>query len=258
MAFTLTAANCPIPQRATDFLRVLDGENTTGNAPVSRRFVPASNLGLSSSKLNANFTMQDLLGRYGEPGVNSVAYGLTFVSAAALVATVAAGQSVMDGLVELPSNTTIALPDNSPRVFVWLKRDGTLDKTNNVLTPPVGQPATLLFSCKTDSPTGSITSVDYSGVCHCVGGVAIRDTGDAGKPTDAPAATTAFWTRTSGGAWFWDGTQYLMALDGLALNQDVIAVGESVVIPANYQSLLFNSLTVLGTETVLGRQRIIP
>jgi hypothetical protein len=164
----------------------------------------------------------------------------------------------MDGLVELASNTTITLPDNSPRVFVWLKRDGTLDKTNNVLTPPVRQPATLLFSCKTDSPTGSITSVDYSGVCHCVGGVAIRDTGDAGKPTDAPAATTAFWTRTSGGAWFWDGTQYLMALDGLALNQDVIAVGESVVIPANYQSLLFNSLTVLGTETVLGRQRIIP
>jgi len=205
MPTTLLATQVPIPTVYSGFLRLADGENTTGNSPVAKRLATGDFGGTASSKLNRNGTQLDLTSRYGG-GAYSVLYGLALGTGSGLNLAVGAGHASIDGIVEVPSNTTLTVPGSSARVHIWLQRDGTLTYVNNSLTPPVN-PAAYLGSCVTG--VSSITSVDDSGVLRLTSGLPVRSTADPMEPGDTPSASTMFLTKTLGGTYLWDGGRYL-------------------------------------------------
>lgn len=203
MAVTLLATEVPIPTLSSGFLRLLDGYNTTGNAPTAKSLASGDFAGGASAKLNRNACGLDLGVRYGS-GFYGVGYGLGLGVGTGLALAVGAGHALIDGVVEVPAATTLTVPDASARVHVWLQRDGTLTYKNNVLTPPTN-PAAYIGSCVTAA--GAITSVDSSGVLYDLGGVPVRYTADALAPLDSPGADP-FWTVTLGGTYFWNGSAY--------------------------------------------------
>lgn len=247
MAITKLASQVPTPQVYSGFLRVYDGENTTGNAPVSRKFQPANNLGVSSSKLNANFTMQALLARYGGGGYG-IAYGLDLSAGSELTLNIAAGHSVIDGLVENPAATTLALTDNGVN-YIYHKQNGTFTKVFNSTTP--GDETDNYIGNVTTSG-GAITAIDTSGVCYFKNGAIERQTADTGEPADTPNASWRGWTVTSGGRYWWTGTGYERLGPGDSV-KILIPAGRNDVIPAGSQkAIIADALTVRGSLAVRG------
>lgn len=230
MPTTLLATQVPLPTTYSGFLRVLDGENTTGNAPVARKFTTSGTSAVSSSKLNANFTMMDLEARYGGGGLYHVCHGLTLSAGAGLTLNVAQGHAVISGLVELATNSTIVVPDATARVHIWLKQDGTLTYVANSITPPAGE-VCYIGSCVTAG--GVITSVDDSGIVKAQGGSLVRTTADTAAPTDTPSATIRFFAKTSGGTYWWNGTAYVELPAADALNNLTMKKAVRVATTAN-------------------------
>ena len=206
MPVTLTASQCPPPQRRTAFLSIA----AAGNAPNALVWDNASNGDTYAllPKWNRNAARADLTGAFGG-GAYFLALGLALSPGAGLMVSVSPGTAMIDGPVNLETATSIAVPASASRVWVWLEQSGSLIVTVN-LAPP-SQPACLLGSCQTSA--SAVTSVDASGVLYG-SGVFMRFTADPGEPADTPPPGLFFFTQTQGGLYFWNGSAYASAIAG--------------------------------------------
>lgn len=156
-------------------------------------------------QVNQLGAIADQLGRYGG-GVFGIPDGPTKIVLTApgsgLSLGVSAGHAMIGGPVEIPTATTIAVPDNTARVWIWLLQTGAALTYTTSTTKPAGE-CCLLGSCVTSG--GNITSVDYSGVVYIRGGIGVRGTADDGTPSDTPPSTVNLITQTGFCSYYWDG-----------------------------------------------------
>lgn len=206
MPTILTAINCPLPITNTALNTLADAKNAAGlnGAQVLYPLVQGSTD--ICEEYNSNIMAQELIGRKG-CGTYCILTGLAISIGSALLLNVSAGQAFIDSVVEIPANTTIAVPDSTARVYIWLKQDGSLTYVANSITPPTGGKV-FLGSCVTSG--GVVTSVDTSGVLTSQGAIAIRTTADATVPTDTPPSTLTFLTKTTLGTYMWNGSAYTL------------------------------------------------
>lgn len=253
MPNTLLATQVPVPNYYSGLLKLYDIEQGTSDPPISRKVTSGDTVTVPTN-ITRNAGGQDLLARYGA-GAYGIAYGLGLSAGSGLNVVIAVGQAVADGVIDVPVALTLTVADNSPRIHVWLKQDGTATYANNLLTVPTGG-IVYLGSCVTSG--GSITggSFDTSGVMYIVNGTPERTTADPGKPGDTPSANTRFWTTTLGGRWLWDGTRYYRQMDGMSVNQTTINTGESLAVPPSTQVWLYGDIVCDGTLLVDGSMRI--
>lgn len=255
MAYTFTAAQVPVPLGPT--LAVQRSAATSSSVGGAGNF-PAYTPGvLSPQTLNKELIDLDNATLYGGLGYG-VASGLT-MSAVGLTVTLAAGIAVAGGLCYNDDDYDFTAPDNEARVFVWMKQDQTVVVTtysSDGLVPPSSHCA--LLGVLTTSG-GSVTVIDYSGVCYLLGGLPVRNTADAGMPGGSPNSRPVFLTVCPSGTWVWDGSQFAMLSGPMPLMKSTLESGDAVYIPASYQALLFGSLTVPpgATLTVDGDLRVI-
>lgn len=244
MSFSVNAASCPAPQMYSGTL------NVAGTPPVARVYADGDTI--YGSEITELSMRVDMAGRFGG-GSYGVLEGLT-LSSSGLLVTVAVGHAMIDGYVELISSSTrtITIPDSSPRVWIWLRRDGGLEYKNNVLTAPT-QPAILIGSCTTSG--GAVSGpFDYSGVVYLTNGSVERNTGDTGAPGDTPPAGWRGWTHTTGGSYWWNGSAYLRAATELQLAelaQDAAAsmISAGTGLAASYNDGA-NTYSVSATDSV--------
>lgn len=255
MPAILTAAQCPAIQTPASWLRRKDAYDNNGTVvPVARIIGPNSGLGnIITNPLNENALALDLIGRYGGGGY-AVAFGLGLTPPlTGLTLNIAAGHAVVDGVVEVPSATTLAVPDNTARVWIWLQSNKTLTYTSTT-TAPAGNNC-LIGSCVTSA--GSILSVDTSGVLYLRGGNLWRRTSDVGQPGDTPPAGMVFYTRTDGGLYLWDGTAYSLLDDTTTTLSDSIAeLTARIEDQERTVRALIRMLVSLGIEDVLGDEHV--
>lgn len=251
MATTLTAVNCPVPIVITSQTLLSDAYNTAGSGVSVAKAIVAGATAFAA-KWNRNACQLDLTGRYGGGGYG-ICVGCTISApGSGLALNIAAGQAIVDGIVEITAQTTTCT-DAISRVWVWLQRDGTIVTVNNSLTPPSTY-CTLLGSCVTSG--GNITSVDFSGVVYRRGGLLYRETADTGIPTDSPSASVAFLTKTPYGEWLWDGNTYKRVGDLTTSRKDNFASTDAVCVPLLYQAWYCDKLTIAGTLLVNGKVKI--
>ena len=155
-------------------------------------------------KTQRNAVRDEIMGRSGA-GWYAVTDGLTLTAGTGLLPSVAAGHAMIDAPVELKQATTVGVPDNTAHTWIWLLRTGLLYASVTTALPP--SPGVLLGSVTTSG--GAVTAVDTSGVLAMAGGMAQRQTADAGAPTDTPPAGTQFVAITAGGTYFWNGAAYV-------------------------------------------------
>lgn len=204
------------------------------------------------TKLNTNASRLDLAGRWGGGGY-AVATGLDLTAGAGLTLNISAGQAVLDGVAHVGAATTLALTDAAYN-WVWILQNGSITKTTSATTtPPAAPSAACAFLGRVYCTGGVISTIDYSGRLELRGGTLYRRTGDSGAPGDAPPAKLQFLAQTAGGRYWWDGAAYTALWEPLALNADTIAAAEKVVIPAGYQVIIADELTVNGELTINGK-----
>lgn len=202
---TLTAANVPIPVINTSLNKLADAYNTTGITGANTLPTLVAGSTSLSAKWNKTALAIELIGRKG-CGTYAIINGLTISTGSGLNLGVAAGQAIIDGIVEIASATTLALPANIARCHIWLKQDGTLTYVSNSTTPPAGN-VCYLGSAVTGA--SSISSVDFSGVLYSLGAIAVRYTADTTTPGDSPNANGTFITVGTNGSYIWTGYAYL-------------------------------------------------
>ena len=202
----LVASACPAIQQPTGFFG-LAASQAAPNAPVSETNSSGNNL-FASQVLNPIATRLDLLARSGAANAHCIVTGSSGGTELQLVApgsglllTVKKGQALIGGVVEWAADGTIAVPDNTARVWIWLLQTKVLAVTTT--TTPPGTPACLIGSCVTS--VGNILSVDTSGVLSITGGLLYRYSADAGIPTDAPPASVKLYSVTPFCTFHWDG-----------------------------------------------------
>lgn len=248
---TLTVTDVPAPSVPSTVPLLSDAETLSGgNSPVARSLTPGDTTTVPTS-LNRNATGQDLSGLYC--GGYGVAAGLNLsAGVSGLNLTVGAGHALITGVVELAADTTIALPDNTAHVYIWLQRNGTL--TYRTTTAAVTD-SVYLGHATTSS--GVISNIDYAGVMTVREGTLWRRTNDSGMPTDSPDTSLLFFSRTLGGTYMWDGTAHVRVWEPLEMNSDTIGASDSVMVPSGYSVLLLEDITVAGVLTVAGRMGVI-
>lgn len=203
MSYTLLSTDVPVPTGTTGYFDPASATDSTTPAPVLPAVSTGAFAGFATwlNKLLAQVGNASL----GGGGGYGVISGLGLTAGAGLSLGIAAGAANI-GVPVVIASTTTTLPDNTARVWVWLKRDGTVQVVATSLTPPATD-CVLLGSAVTSA--GSITSVDYSGVCYVrPGGLLLRNTADRGYPADAPTAGILFRTITLAGTVDFDGTAY--------------------------------------------------
>src|SRR6267378_3527226 len=172
MSVTLTAIQCPAIVRPPSILTISDATVSPGNSLVNESIIEGDTE--FSPKQRRNATRQDIGGRYGGGGY-AVLTGLGLsIPTSGLLLNVAAGQSMLDGPVGIVAST-VAVADNTGRVWVWFTQAGALSVVNTSLAPPASI-CTLLGSVSTQN--GGIQQVDTSGVIYLRGGSLWRQTAD--------------------------------------------------------------------------------
>lgn len=214
MPVTLTAANVPAPVVNSTLELVADAYNSLGTDGPNVLYNLIQGATTFASKWNANMKALELIGR-GGCGTYCILNGLALSDGGGLDVDVAAGQALIDGVVEIQA-TSITVPDETARVFIWLKQDGTLTYATNTSVPSGGK--VLLGSCETGS--GAITSLDTSGVLYSRGGLAIRETADTGVPGDTPG-NVVFLTKATSGMYMWNGSAYTLMFTNSQLTEYV-------------------------------------
>lgn len=209
MPVTLIASDCPLPIAPGAFPWPADcyaGADEPDVAP-----------GLTSGdvamtpKWNQVASMLDLAARTGS-GAYALAFGTGVISAGTgLLIETTGAIAAIDGVVAVKAFAPKAVPDDTARVWLWLRQNGTLDHT--VTTTPPTSKCVLLGSCVTAS--GLVTSVDTSGVVYCAGGQVWRETADIGPPTDSPPSSSRIITRTETGVYLWDGVRHGELVSGM-------------------------------------------
>lgn len=162
--------------------------------------------------INDHAARADLAGRVF--GAYFVLDGLTISAGTGLKVTVAWGTAMIDGPVQpagginpgtgATQSVDVTVPGSTAKVYIWLKRDGTLT-TTTTKTPPSSTPCVCLGFAVTGVST--VTSVDMSGVLR--GGILHRTSTDSGAPTDTPPSSLRIVTKTATGLYYWDGSSHL-------------------------------------------------
>lgn len=174
---------------------------------------------ISADTMNERAGRLDLTGRYGGgvwgviPGDTGFGVGLT--AGAGLTLNIDAGHAMFDG-IRVVDPSSITLTNNISRVFIWLSQSGAFVQVNASTTPPAG-PHLFLGSCVTNSPAGSISGIDFTGVVYLDSFLPQRFSNDSGMPADTPPANVAFlhYCEGDGSRWLWTGSEYLV-FGGLA------------------------------------------
>lgn len=255
---TLLASQCPTIPTAGAMVSKTAIYGGSGSPPVSYGLL-TGDTALLGPKFNSNAAGADLVGEYGG-GAYAVARGLVISAGTWPNVNVTAGQAMIRGVVEVPSNTTRSVPDSHPsatdRVWIWLLQNGTLQTSvgGASTTPPAGA-ICLIGSCTTAG--GAITSVDTSGVMYLLGGYLVRYTADIGMPADTPPATLTFIAYTAGGcAYLWTGMRYERLWEPLMPSQDTLSATDVQDIPVGQQKQIFGRLRIAGHIRIEGRLRV--
>jgi hypothetical protein len=160
---------------------------------------------ISASGTNERSGRADLIARYGG-GAYGIVTGLALSTASGLTLDIAAGHAMCDGPVPRTA-TSIVLTDNQSRVYIYLSQSGSVTAVNSSLTPPAGAQV-FLGSCVTNSPAGSVTGIDQSGVMY-LSPFPWRATADAGPSAPGDSAslptTIMFLHKGANDTWLWDG-----------------------------------------------------
>ena len=157
-----------------------------------------------TTKLNRNFKASDLGQSFGAGGYG-VGDGLTLSAGAGLSCDVAAGHGVLDGVIELAATSIVV--SASTTNWIWLKQDGTLVNQAGTTAKPSGN-CVLLGAAVTSG--SAVTSIETSGVVYFKGGQLWRQTADTHEPTDSPSSSLRLFTTTSGGEFYWNGSEWLV------------------------------------------------
>ncbi len=210
MANILAATACPPIQQPTTFLDLAASMSGTYNAPGAPTGA-AKAINFTDLVLSPHATLLDILAAKG--GANAccitphsdTSNDLGLVApGSGLLLTVKKGQALIGTVKQLSADTTLAVPDNTARVWIWLQQTGAL-LALTTLTPP-GTLSCLLGSCVTSG--GNITSVDTSGVLLMRGGLLVRYTGEPGIPTDVPPTSVKFRAVNGFCSFDWEGVAY--------------------------------------------------
>jgi hypothetical protein len=242
----LTAAQCPSPVIPAALV-----SPAAGNPLTSDSFLVGESANLRS-KLNRNAVREDLVGRWGG-GAYAVVQGLAISAGAGLLLNVAAGQAMMDGPVTVPTNTTLALLDNTARSYIWISQTGVLFPVPNSLVAPAGAQC---FIGSAVTAGGVVTSVDQSGILYLRGGTAWRQTADTSCPTDTPPAGLIFLNEGASGMWLWDGLKYVCLSGGRAALQ--FSADADKTLTASEQANSFIDFLNAGTALTATRNVILP
>lgn len=197
MAVTLLAVDVPIPQHGT-------GAYDPTLGPLGSRYVIGGGVSRQlSDPFNENAGRLDMAYRWGG-GFYGVCTGLAISHVSGLDVSVAAGQAIIDTLVDVRVAQTRTL-DNSARNHLWVRRDGSITHRTDTASP--GSDYAYLGSVLMAAGTIS-GAVETAGVIYDRGGVPVRFTADVTEPTDTPPATLVFFTVGTAKVWWWDGTAY--------------------------------------------------
>lgn len=252
MPVTLTTADVPAVYMPSGFVDLDAAENNTGasGAAVLRTFYQGQ-VDDVPEFLNRNVASQELGVRYGG-GANAVGYGLDLSAGVGLVVNVAQGHAIASGgVVQVSSGQSVAGVPNNSRVYIWLKDngDGTFGFAYGTTTArPTGG---VVFLGSVLTASGSVSSVDQSGVVYLRGGVPFRETADVGAPTDAPPSMVLL-HRTLDGLYLWDGTEWSRVPGELAHQATSVAAGKTELVPAGRQAVIHGAFDVDGTLDVYG------
>jgi hypothetical protein len=216
---------------------------------VASRFALGMNPSLAVPIMQELAVRTDLAGRHGG-GMPAAVSGLDLSDGGGLTVLIGAGQALIDGAVTLDVADDADLADDT-RNHVWLGQAGDPVVTTDLLAPA----GVKAYLGSVITAGGAITGIDYSGrvTLH---GLALRRTADLAMPLDTPPAGCYFLTAAPSGLWVWDGAGYWLLSSVLAAQKSVIAVGETMSVPADYQARYFDRLTVNGRVVVNGRLRV--
>lgn len=261
--WTLTADLCPAIVTPSALLSIAGGVPNVASVVTAG----ASGSGSLTTPFNSNAVRIDALGRAGAGAyaidwdsnpASAVLPGLDLTVSSGLTLAIAAGQAVLDSVVQKLAASTLVLADSMDRVYIWLSQNGTITPVNNSTAKPgITGPEVFLGSCSTNNPSGSITGIDGSGVLYFRGGSLYRRTADVTTPIDSPPRGLLFLNRGPNDSWLWDGDIYsVIAGNGSGLLPTVIESGDVWTIPAGRQAVLA-TLQVDGHLTVDGRLKVI-
>jgi len=168
----------------------------------SKTIVQKANL--ITSPFNQNAAYLDMLAVTGG-GIIGVIHGLEMTVNAALNIDVSAGTAIIEGIVQKTSTNVVTCNNNATN-RIWLKQDGTFEVKTDLNYPSIA--ACFIGTVVTSG--GAISTRSTAGVVYCRCGIAYRETADAAEPQDTP---NSLWiggiTKTSGGLYLWNGSQYL-------------------------------------------------
>lgn len=248
MPVTLVASDCPLPIAPGAFPWPADCYAGTDSPDVAPGL--ASGDVAMTPKWNDLAARLDLAARAGS-GVYALAYGTGILSAGTGLLIEATGAlAAIDGVVAVKAIAPKSVPDDTARVWVWLRQNGTLDIT--VTTTPPSSKCVLLGSCVTAS--GLVSSVDTSGVVYCAGGQIWRETADIGPPTDSPPSASRIITRTETGVYLWDGVRHGELVSGMRAAVAMPADANYTLTMAQAKASI---IEVSGTLTA-GRDIVLP
>jgi hypothetical protein len=188
-----------------------------------------------SDPFNENAGRLDMAYRWGG-GFYAVATGLAVTHVSGLTVSVAAGQAIIDTLVDLRTAEQRLLTD-ATRNHLWIRRDGTITHRTDTTSP--GTDYCYLGSVLMAAGTIS-GAVDTAGVMYDRGGIPWRHTADTTTPGDAPPATISFLHQGTTKLWIWNGTAYREIDPG----GDAATIAQLTVNPAN------------GTNTVVAADAV--
>jgi len=235
LSFSLLSTDCPAVQVFASSVYRNSAMDTT--ALVGPNIPGATTW---RKQANQNVAVGDQTARYGAGliGVPDGPTKIVLTVGTGLSLAVSKGHAMIGGPVEIPANTTVTVPDNTSRVWIWLLQTGAVLLPTTTTAPPAGE-CCLIGSCATNA--GIVTSVDYSGVMYLRGGIGVRQTNDTGPPADTPPSTVVFIAATQGGYYFWNGAAYT----GLAGSASSEGVSSSL-----FRQLLFILTELIGSEVL--------
>jgi hypothetical protein len=204
----LTAANCPAVMVSTTNYTIGAASIGDGNAPNAASTKSEVNFRYNAS--NPNALRVDMTNRIGA-GIYGVASGIDKIVLSAptsgLSLQISQGKAVADGIIFKDDDSTLTLPDNTARVYIWLRQGKTPSFTyTTTTTPPDGNP---VYVGNAVTSGNAITAIDTSGVMYLKGGIGIRYTADNGAPTDSPSSEVAFYTITNWCTYLWNGVAHV-------------------------------------------------
>lgn len=202
---TLTAVQTPTPKA---FIGVHDPATDGTLTSLAR----SDGQQLYGDELNARAARGDVGDRIGGgiwgvvPGSAGMDCNLSTTSG--LTLNIAEGLIQMDGPVYIAAQSVV-VTDTISRVYLYINQAGAPVQVNASLTPPAGAHV-FLGSCVTNSPAGSITGIDFSGVVYLNGPVAHRFSNDASTPGDVASlpANISFVHHGTADLWLYDGDAY--------------------------------------------------